>query len=245
MAKAEGGVDSDLPETIQAGSPPGATLPVSPRPAGRGEEGSLVEELKASLIAMIHERTLRPGEIIRERPLALQLGVSRTPLREAMGLLQAVGVIERSGRTWRVGDLDLKRFLEAIQLRKLLEGEATRLAAGRISPDRIDAVIEAVEQGRERKSLSAIGHQKLDDDIHGLIASASGNRLLADTIESVRQRMILFNAHQDPERSAAVHDEHLALLHALRRGDAERARSRMLDHLDNIRLSIIQMLSRI
>ena len=81
-----------------------------------------------ALFGEILNGTLRPNEVIQEAKLAVDLGLSRTPIREAIGRLEGEGFVVRNGRTVLAQDLTLTAYLEIIHVRRLLECEVAGLA---------------------------------------------------------------------------------------------------------------------
>ena len=112
-----------------------------------GTMDGLVSETKLSAVAygalldMILRGSIAPGELVTERQIAALLGMSRTPVREAVRRLEGEGTLERQrSGALIVRPYSMEEFLQALAVRRLLEGEAARLAAGKVSPELIDAV---------------------------------------------------------------------------------------------------------
>ncbi len=140
-----------------------------------GAMDGLVSETKLSgvaygaLLDMILRGAIAPGELVTERQIAARLGMSRTPVREAVRRLEGEGTLERQ----RTGALvvrpySMEDFLHALAVRRLLEGEAVRLAAGKISPELVSAARERIARLR-RQGLSDTARQD-DRDFHAAIA---------------------------------------------------------------------------
>src|SRR4051794_7214558 len=88
-----------------------------------------------ALLDMILRGTIAPGELVTERQIAARLGMSRTPVREAVRRLEGEGTLERQrDGALIVRPYSMEEFLQALAVRRLLEGEAARLAAGKIAP---------------------------------------------------------------------------------------------------------------
>ncbi len=215
-----------------------------------GAMDGLVSETKLSgvaygaLLDMILRGAIAPGELVTERQIAARLGMSRTPVREAVRRLEGEGTLERQ----RTGALvvrpySMEDFLHALAVRRLLEGEAVRLAAGKISPELVSAARERIARLR-RQGLSDTARQD-DRDFHAAIAEASGNPVLATAISDLRKRTAMFRLGRLPERLDQVCDEHLAILDALASGDGEVARTAMQSHIDNVRAHLLQRLTAI
>src|SRR5882762_8776812 len=143
----------------------------------------LASDAKLSVVAygavldMIARGTIAAGELVTERQIAARLGMSRTPVREAIRRLEGEGTLERQ----RDGSLvvrpySMEEFLHVLAVRRLLEGEAARLAAGKVSPMLLDAARERIARLR-REGLGEPARRD-DRDFHAAVAAASGNPVL-------------------------------------------------------------------
>jgi DNA-binding GntR family transcriptional regulator len=222
----------------------------TPKSAGPPRESahlrSLAHKAYEGLMGILYSGELRPNDVIMERRLAEKLGISRTPLREAIRRLEGEKLLRRQkGGAIVVCPMSIEDFLNILSVRRLLEGEAARKAAGRVSVeellgfrDRIMAVAAADESG----SSAA---QELGRELHLCIAHASGNNVLASVIEDMGRRTRLFIRlfMRVSERRTQVCEEHLALISALLDNDGERAKASREQHIDNIRAYILDKLS--
>jgi DNA-binding GntR family transcriptional regulator len=215
--------------------------------AGDGQKLSVVAY--GALLDMILRGVIAAGEMVTERQIAARLGMSRTPVREAVRRLEGEGTLERQrsgalgGGALVVKPYSMEEFLHALSVRRLLEGEAARLAAGRVSPELIAAARERVAQLRAN-GLGDSARQD-DRDFHAAIATASGNPVLATAISDLRRRTAMFRLGRLPDRVDQVCDEHLAIIDALASGDGEAARAAMQTHIDNVRTHLLQRLTAI
>jgi DNA-binding GntR family transcriptional regulator len=208
--------------------------------AGDGRKLSVVAY--GALLEMILRGTIAPGEPVTERLIAVRLGMSRTPVREAVRRLEGEGTLERQrGGALVVRPYSMETFLHALAVRRLLEGEAARLAAGRIDPTIIAEARQRIARLRA-EGLGDVARQD-DRDFHAAIAEASGNPVLATTISDLRKRTAMFRLGRLPERVDQVCDEHLTILDALASGDGEAARTAMQAHIDNVRAHLLQRLT--
>src|SRR3954470_5961595 len=191
-----------------------------------GTMDRLVADPKLSTVAygavldMILRGAIAPGELVTERQIAARLGMSRTPVREAVRRLEGEGTLERQrGGALVVRPHSMEEFLHALAVRRLLEGEAARLAAGKMAPELLAAARERIARLRA-EGLGESARQD-DRDFHASIAAASGNPVLAMAISDLRKRTSMFRLGRLPERLDQVCDEHLAIVEALAGGDGE------------------------
>ncbi len=209
-------------------------------------EGHLGDRVYQALLDLILARELPSGSVLQERRLALRLGVSRTPVREALNRLETEGMASRdAGRILVVRGLSTRGVIEALNVRRVLEGEATALATGRIPEADLDAVEAAIARLMEKAVPSVDEDWEIDNLLHGAIAAHSGNALLARLIGDLRLKTHMFNVERIPERFPTGHREHLEIVAALRAKDRDRARALVEAHVDNVKKSIIAMLSSI
>jgi DNA-binding GntR family transcriptional regulator len=193
----------------------------------------------ASLHAMLLTHRLPLDAPLSERSLAAELGISRTPVREALRRLEGEGLLDRrGGGLMYIRRIGIEEFLEVLQLRRLLEGEA-----GRVPPAVLDGL-----RGRLRALLAGGGRPDaarlaIDLDLHGAILAAAGNATLGRMLADLRRRMLLFATPGPPEDPAHTCADHGAILDALAAGDAAAARAAMAEHLDTLRARILARLA--
>jgi DNA-binding GntR family transcriptional regulator len=167
-------------------------------------------------------------------------------VREALNRLESEGFVTRkAGRILVVTELSTRELIETLHVRQVVESESIALACGRISPLELDALEAAVRAILDCAEPSAEADWEVDCRLHGAIAQASGNSVLADLISNLRRKTFMFNLHRVPERFEVGHREHLAIIDALRREDREMARAAIRTHIENVKLSIIRKLSDI
>lgn len=181
--------------------------------------------------------SLAPGEQLREEQLAEACGVSRTPVREALRLLEAEHFVRRSGsqRTF-VNDWSFDEIEESFALRAMLEGRAAARAATRVAPDLIARL-----EGHNRAIAGSISGSALDvrtfldhnQAFHALVLEAArsttlGQLLAAIVMQPIVARTALHYDRQQVARSLAEHEE---LVLALHRGDPDWAEAVMVGHI--------------
>lgn len=167
---------------------------------------------------------LEPGAVLNERELAERLGVSKTPVREALSLLNHEGLVQILPRqAYVVSPITVRDVHESFDLRVILEGAAAELAAARISDAEL-AELNMVVAGESRDEPVA-GTLRRNVDFHSLIARASGNERLAALIEKLLGEM--------PRLITVgyVEGEHEHVVSALRERNPARAGAAMREHI--------------
>jgi DNA-binding GntR family transcriptional regulator len=204
------------------------------RPFADAELRSLAARAYERIREAIVAGTLAPGARLSERGLAAALDISAQPVREALRLLEAEGMVESRPRSGTyVADLGPARLVEIGLIRATLEGLAAALAARRATPadhlalrQRLAAILAATE-GAEPAALQA-ANAALHEAIHAAAGSADTNRLLAGlrSYDHLTRARILA-AEAEPRRALA---EHRSIVAAILAGDAAAAEAAMRAH---------------
>ena len=202
------------------------------------ERATLADRAFDQIVEAIVQGRIVPGEAINEVNLSALLGVSRAPLREAIVRLEAKGLILRVPHVGaRVIDLRLQDLQELFAIREGLEGMAARLAAVAMSGDDLNALEQSLEAHRRQPDVAsgtAYYQAGGDQDFHFRIASSSNNRrlfrLLCEDMYNLI-RVYRFHSSTTPGRARQAHKEHLEVLAALRRRDADAAEDAMRRHI--------------
>jgi len=207
------------------------------------ETTSLSEHAYSRILELILGGRIAPGTVLQERKLAEMLSMSRTPLREALSRLEAERLITRShGRAPVVSHVGIENFVFILDMRRILEVEAAGRATGHIPPDEATRVIKAIDDLVQIEQPTPTQHWAVDDLVHGTIADAAGNPLVAATIRDLRRRTHLFNTSRIPKRLMPGASEHRSMIDAVMGDDPELSRQIMGRHLDNVREAIIEFL---
>lgn len=215
---------------------------VDPAPIGAAKSaGTLHGELLTALRNYIVEGNLADGARVPERALCEIFNISRTPLREALKVLAAEGLIELlPNRGARVRRYDTDDIRELFDLMGGLEALAGRLACERIT-DREIADIERVHHEMYRFYLhrDMHGYFRCNQKIHQMIAAAAANAMLTSTYDGLsgRIRRVRYSANmsKDRDRWGEAMREHEAILDALRRRAGAELAEILFQHLRNKR----------
>ena len=205
-----------------------------------GTRPSLRDEVLRTLQAAVISGEMRPGVTYSAPQLAQQLGVSATPVREAMLDLVKEGLILTvRNKGFRVVELSERELDELTELRLLLEVSAVRSVAERGVAPRVLAELrtlaEAIVAAGARREF--VVHNKLDLDFHSLLLAQAGNRNLVSLVTSLRIRSRIYGASALADRDELLPTlrEHVELIDLVEAGDAEGAASLMARHIDHVR----------
>jgi DNA-binding GntR family transcriptional regulator len=195
----------------------------------------LSDQVRQQLLKEILGGQLAPGTVLNEVELAGRLGVSRTPVREALRHLAEHGLVEdRANHSAQVRRLGPERLRETYQVREALEGMAAELACGSLTPEdfvRLDELVAAVADANDARSFDAC--HRLDVELHRLIARRSGNAMLAREIERFHDLVQLVRAcvAEQPGAVALAFRQHRQIIQALRARRPAQARQAMVNHI--------------
>lgn len=214
----------------------------------RAGSGTLRGKAYTALKTLILRGRLKPGERLAEAELARRLGVSRTPLREALTRLEQDGlVIGKPHHGYVVIDLDATALLDLLDVREVLDVHAAIEAVHRASEhdlDRLRAVMERIERlnDRESRPVEDIAEElELGLRIHEVIAEATGNRYLVETLARIYERLqlALWLEILWIDKWDNTVEEHRAIVDAVCRRDeaaaVEAAKAHVQTSRDNIR----------
>ncbi len=197
------------------------------------------KELREDILAL----RLKPGAVLLERTLAERMGVSRTPVREALLRLEAEGLTRRYPKMGMVvTELTLRDVVEAFQIREFIEPQAAAEAADRLRPDEMAELLfrfEELETADLPDEEKHARHNQLDTKIHDLIIESLGNRRLVDIMDTIRSVCLRARIMGTPIRFTQSTKEHQDLIRAIMDRDAAEAERAMRLHLTNTRQRLV------
>jgi DNA-binding GntR family transcriptional regulator len=206
---------------------------------------SLHEEVRERLQSRIVDQTLKPGDHIDELSLAQEFGISRTPLREALKVLQSEGLITMVPRRGCfVAELSPHDLDDIYNTVAVLEGRTARVAAHALSAKdlkRLRQLQERIESAAAAGDYDA--YRPINREIHEILQTTAANRWLADIVANLR-RVLMLHRYVTiwlPERLRQSVDEHRELLVALEARDADAAERVMRTHVMNQREALRRM----
>ncbi|CAI2933042.1 GntR family transcriptional regulator [Aminobacter niigataensis] len=186
-----------------------------------------------AILAAIRDGIYRPGDPLREEEVAARLSVSRTPVREALGRLQEKGLLEAApGRGVAVSILSMRQIFELYAMREELEGIVARYAARHAT----EAEIANLER-LNAEFAAAADDPKLaaqwNRQFHARLYDAARNRYLRQAVEDLQETIALLpdTTFIQEGRTATATQEHVSIMEAIRRRDAEGAEKAAVDHI--------------
>jgi DNA-binding GntR family transcriptional regulator len=209
---------------------------------------TLHAQVALRLRQMLVENRIPPGAKLNERELAEALQVSRTPLREAIKMLAAEGLVEllpnRGAIAVLLNEADVVNTFEVMAGLEAMSGE---LAAQRVTDDEL-AEIRAMQfemmAAFTRRDLSS--YYRINAQIHSAINAAAKNPVLTTTYNQVNARLqaLRFRSNQDADKWKRAVKEHEKMIEALSSRDAPRLRELLTTHLQNKRDAVVEQLRR-
>lgn len=204
---------------------------------------SLPDFVYAKLRSAIRNQELKPGDRLREVQLAERLGVSRTPVREALKRLEADGLTRVAPpRGFVVTELTHRRVMELYAMREILAGVAARFAAEQASPMEIQTLQELVAQQGTAKDATAAA--RLNDRLREAITSAAHNEFLTRATNSLNDALELLGTttYSVPGRIESGWKENKKIVEAIARRNGAVAEEAARLHVRNAAKLRVQML---
>ena len=191
---------------------------------------------------------LKPGERLMEIQLANKLGVSRTPIREAIRKLELEGLvlmIPRKGA--EVAQITEKNMQDVLEVRKALEELSVQLACERITPEQVEEMKMAAEDFRKvLKSGDVTKIAEADVKFHDIIFAATNNQRLITLLSNLREQMYRFRVEylKQKECYPQLLEEHDKLIALISGGEVEEACELMGCHIDNQASTVSDVIRR-
>jgi len=177
----------------------------------------------------------KPGQVISQRQIEEDLGLSVTPIREAILILSSNGIVERhKHQSIKVSEIDENRLRDIFEVRRLLEEQAVRAAAMQRPDDLIDEISAINDQLALRVHYPEPSEiNALDREFHTLIFSACRNDALVWAIDRVKSSFPMYALWNEPGRLQTSVNEHRAIITAIARQRPDDAARAQAQHLSN------------
>lgn len=188
---------------------------------------------------------ITPGARITVDSLVRELGVSHTPIREALGRLEGEGLVVKAHLLGysAAPQISRQRFEELYEMRLLLEPFAAHRAALKMSPEMLkelqDTAASMSELGSNKQRLHYSSFARLDAVFHDHIMSIAGNDLVRDTLSHLHTHFHIFRLMYHARVTEEALNEHESLLAAFARGDGAAAERAMHDHIERSRQRLL------
>lgn len=207
---------------------------------------TLRHEAYERIADLIISGELSANERIDENRLSTELGISRTPLREALNRLTQEGIVtDVPYRGMFVKEFSQRQVRETYEVRKVLESTAVRWAMDLVTSKDIAELRVMIAQIAEAQQQSQISEiTDIDSDFHMTIARASGNETLIAMIQQLMNQTRLMKqlGNMDRQVAARTHNDRVLIVDALERGERDKAVQHMNDHLEDACQGIIKQL---
>lgn len=197
------------------------------------------ERLENDIIQGVYPR----GEILTELGLADELGVSRTPIREALRRLEQERLIESAGKGSRVLGITEADLLDIMTIRERVEGVAAYYAAQNITPEGIKELTDIVDLQEFYFSREDAEHlQQVDDRFHDTICQLSRRAVLIDTLVPLLRKTRRYRKRslENWSRTTNTKKEHFAIYQAVVSGSARLAEELMAQHISNAKAHMMK-----
>ena len=190
---------------------------------------------------------LKPGERLMEIQLANKLGVSRTPIREALRKLELEGLVNMVPRKGaEVADITEKSLRDVLEVRKALEELSVQLACEKITEEEIEELKRVAERFKDTLNDQDVTKiAEADVAFHDVIYTATDNQKLILLLNNLREQMYRYRMEylKDERTHKTLIEEHDAIRRALKKHDKVKAGAAIRVHIDNQKRSILESLT--
>lgn len=189
---------------------------------------------------------LKPGERLMEIHLANKLGVSRTPIREAIRKLELEGLVTMIPRRGaEVAQITPKSMKDVLEVRKVLDTLAVELACERISQEEKGQLAQACQEFEKAVESGDFGTiARTDVAFHDIIVEATGNMRLTQMVNNLAEQMYRYRFEyiKDAKMHSQLVQEHRQIYEGILNKDVEAAKAAIASHIDNQEYSILQQI---
>ncbi|OAN43026.1 GntR family transcriptional regulator [Paramagnetospirillum marisnigri] len=210
---------------------------------------TLADDLRRQMADEILDGRLPPGQHLDEQDLAARFGVSRTPVREALRLLAATGLVqERPRKGAVVATVTPERMAEMFEAMGEIEAACARFAALRMTPDERRALADLhADAARLAAEADPSAYDLFNTEFHSAIYAGAHNGFLEETARAMRQRLRPFRRAQFRMTGRVAHSwaEHDAVVRAILRADGETAYHVMRAHVSAVSDASADYLNRL
>lgn len=196
------------------------------------------EKLENDIIIGVYPR----GEILTELKLVEELGVSRTPIREALRRLEQERLIQDSGKGSLVLGITVEDLIDIMEIRQRIEGIAAAYATRNMTPEGLEAlrsINELQDFYYEKKDLERL--REMDDRFHDTIFEMSGSMVLCDTLRPLHKKTQRYRklSIDDNARLESSVQQHKDIFNAIASADAELATKLITEHIESAKQYMI------
>lgn len=189
----------------------------------------------AEIARLIEKKELRAGEVVVEQNLAAYLGISRTPVRQALQRLELEGLLVKSNtKSFVVRKVDLKEYLQSLKAREIMESAAAGMCVELAPADRIAAAKATLGRLKASSRYDQEEHWASDREVHDIVADFCGNQVVGNIVKSLRVTTKLFEVERLAERLEPDTRQHEVILDKIEQRDAAGARKAMADHIKSL-----------
>lgn len=193
------------------------------------------DELKMQILT----GQIEPGTRMMEVEMANEMGVSRTPVREAIRKLEKEGLVTIEPRRGAyASEVSVRDMIEILEVREEIEGLATELAAERMDDDTKARLYRTADKYGEAVKDNDTGEMiKLDTEFHHIIVEGSSNKILMNVVEQLQELVLRFRYiyYDDFRRAEKMPREHKAIIEGIKSGNAKSARKAAEDHVEQLK----------
>ncbi len=184
---------------------------------------------------LIEKKELRAGEVVVEQNLAAYLGISRTPVRQALQRLELEGLLVKSNtKSFFVRKVELKEYLQSLKAREIMESAAAGMCVDLAPPERVAAAKATLQRLKGSERYDQEEHWASDREVHDIVADYCGNQVVGNIVKALRVTTKLFEVERLAERLEPDTRQHEVILDKIEQRDAAGARKAMADHIKSL-----------